>query len=203
MFAPTKPCYLDGVKITRVPLNFSNIKSLKGQGLIGPKKNKKKRKHKPNRRVLKRLPDYLMQVPVSQRLTYLQNRSKKIIEKVSFQRLATMRAAFDEMKERSYPFMFGLKCWACMDRAARIRHHIYQLQYGGTNKRNNIVPLCFQCHKKIHPHLDKSSSEGVASEYSVNSKLTDSFLVEEAASQAVQRAIEPRASTEDSNTSKL
>jgi 5-methylcytosine-specific restriction endonuclease McrA len=170
MIVPVKTDDARGFKITRVPIGFSNFELLKKQGLIGPKvkaKKKHKHKHKPNRRVLKRLPGCLMQIPVHQRLLYLQNRAKEIIEKVSFHRLATMRTSFDEMKERAYPFMYGLKCWACMTRSARLRHHIHQLQYGGTNKRNNIVPLCFQCHAKIHPHLDKSSSEGVASEYSV------------------------------------
>lgn len=44
-------------------------------------------------------------------------------------------------------------CWVCERTAARVSHHVLQLQYGGTNARRNQVPICAGCHSHVHPHL--------------------------------------------------
>ena len=43
-------------------------------------------------------------------------------------------------------------CFACGGRS-HVRHHIIQLQHGGSNKKRNIVRLCHDCHAEIHPWL--------------------------------------------------
>lgn len=32
-------------------------------------------------------------------------------------------------------------------------HHIVPLSRGGTNRDENLVTLCDECHKRIHPHM--------------------------------------------------
>jgi 5-methylcytosine-specific restriction endonuclease McrA len=46
----------------------------------------------------------------------------------------------------------GSKCFVCGDKSEN-RHHIIALSNGGTNLKNNIVPLCRACHSRIHPWL--------------------------------------------------
>lgn len=46
----------------------------------------------------------------------------------------------------------GKVCFGC-GRWARIRHHIIQIQHGGSNAKENIVSLCAACHAEIHPWL--------------------------------------------------
>lgn len=45
-------------------------------------------------------------------------------------------------------------CIACGE-PAKLRHHIIQLQHGGTNERENIVAVCHSCNHLIHPWLSK------------------------------------------------
>ena len=33
-------------------------------------------------------------------------------------------------------------------------HHIKSLSKGGTNEYSNLVTICRECHKKIHPHYN-------------------------------------------------
>lgn len=44
------------------------------------------------------------------------------------------------------------RCFVC-GLWARLRHHIIQLQHGGSNSKKNIVALCDDCHAEIHPWL--------------------------------------------------
>ena len=43
-------------------------------------------------------------------------------------------------------------CFVCNQKPYE-RHHIIQLQNGGTNEKRNIVALCTLCHDNIHPWL--------------------------------------------------
>jgi 5-methylcytosine-specific restriction endonuclease McrA len=66
--------------------------------------------------------------------------------------LAEMRDQFEHQPKISRAKLSNRTCKACLGRA-QVRHHIVQLQHGGTNDVRNIVPLCRDCHKKIHPWL--------------------------------------------------
>ena len=48
-------------------------------------------------------------------------------------------------------------CFVCGKRATQ-RHHIIQVQHGGTNRANNLVPICGNCHTAIHPWLGSDES---------------------------------------------
>jgi hypothetical protein len=43
-------------------------------------------------------------------------------------------------------------CFVCVEHATQ-EHHIIQIQYGGTNRRENKVWVCTPCHRRIHPHM--------------------------------------------------
>lgn len=51
----------------------------------------------------------------------------------------------------------GGKCATCPN-LATVRHHIIQLQYGGRNRRYNIILICDDCHAIIHPWLQKQAT---------------------------------------------
>lgn len=44
----------------------------------------------------------------------------------------------------------GHKCYNCGSDLYVELHHIVPLFLGGSNKDTNIVPLCYECHKKAH-----------------------------------------------------
>lgn len=49
------------------------------------------------------------------------------------------------------------QCWACAGFADLVRHHVIQLQNGGTNWHLNTVKICEACHAAIHPWLASRS----------------------------------------------
>lgn len=55
---------------------------------------------------------------------------------------------------KNYKSMFTLDCFVC-SRKSQHRHHLIQLQYGGINSKLNRIPLCRNCHVKIHPWMIK------------------------------------------------
>lgn len=64
------------------------------------------------------------------------------------------RAAFSRWKYVVFPRVERHVCWCCWAGMAKHRHHVVQLQNGGRNIPENIVPLCEHCHKMIHPWLE-------------------------------------------------
>lgn len=58
------------------------------------------------------------------------------------------------------------RCWCCRsgDRWL-VWHHVIQLQYGGSNEQRNRVPLCLNCHARVHPDnpaLQRTRAQRVA-----------------------------------------
>lgn len=49
--------------------------------------------------------------------------------------------------------LLGKKCQACEERPAQCRHHIVPISRGGSNHQHNIMLLCDDCHKEIHPWM--------------------------------------------------
>ncbi len=46
------------------------------------------------------------------------------------------------------------ECYGCQaDNRNLYFHHIIEVQNGGSNASRNTVPLCFVCHKTLHPWL--------------------------------------------------
>lgn len=175
MNAPPKLTEIDGVRIRRVKMWASGGKFQRSKGLKKTKDGRwvKKKKHKKSKKVRNFVnPNLnLSGIPSAQRLSFLINKSKTVINKRSADNLKEVREVFNQIKEQKFPFKRGLKCWCCKKNKATLRHHIIQLKNGGKNRGNNIVFLCEPCHVKIHPHLDVKPS-GVASTNCVNSELT-------------------------------
>ena len=48
--------------------------------------------------------------------------------------------------------LIGEPCFVCQSPFGA-RHHIIQLQHGGSHGKSNLLPLCDDCHAKIHPWL--------------------------------------------------
>ncbi|MGR3302878.1 MAG: HNH endonuclease signature motif containing protein [Candidatus Scalindua sp.] len=46
-------------------------------------------------------------------------------------------------------------CGLCQDVYAEQRHHIIQLQNGGYNGCKNLIALCDDCHRIIHPWMEE------------------------------------------------
>ncbi len=44
-------------------------------------------------------------------------------------------------------------CSVCQSKATEI-HHVIQIQHGGRNDKRNLVPICNDCHCKIHPWME-------------------------------------------------
>ncbi len=56
------------------------------------------------------------------------------------------------------PYLRGKRnspCWVCLE-PAEARHHIIELQHGGTNAKRNVIPICRGCHAEVHPWMKKS-----------------------------------------------
>jgi 5-methylcytosine-specific restriction endonuclease McrA len=54
-------------------------------------------------------------------------------------------------------------CWSCKDATELVRHHVIQLQNGGTNDHLNTVKICKPCHAEIHPWLEKPNEQAPSS----------------------------------------
>lgn len=68
---------------------------------------------------------------------------------LSFAEMRQMRRSFDARKTASLPLSTTTRCYVCSLQAT-LRHHVLPISAGGRNKRNNIVPLCADCHRKVH-----------------------------------------------------
>ena len=64
------------------------------------------------------------------------------------------RIHFNSLKKIVHPMGKARmkKCFICGERPD-VRHHIVQIKNGGSNAKNNVVPLCNYHHAEIHPHL--------------------------------------------------
>jgi hypothetical protein len=56
-------------------------------------------------------------------------------------------------------YVQGADCFACLKRSHRTyRHHIIQVQHGGSNDQRNIVDICLNCHKRLHPWIPEGDT---------------------------------------------
>lgn len=110
-------------------------------------------------------------VKVKDRISFLRGQATVVRGARTYAEVATQRAGFDQHKLTALPMTEKCVCYACVKNTAVLRHHVITLLNGGRNKRNNIVPLCNQCHIKIHPHMNRKKSEVVASRDCVQPKI--------------------------------
>ena len=88
------------------------------------------------------------------RLAFLRKWAEVKAKKLpSLHQRQAVREAFGRAYRRSQT-PFG-RCWACVGWATLYRHHVIQLQHGGTNEHINILSICGECHAAVHPWLEK------------------------------------------------
>lgn len=80
----------------------------------------------------------------------LREYSYRIIQRISDKDLRARRKEFNA--DATHRLLIGKPCVCCGEEADS-RHHIIELQYGGSNSPKNIVPICSKCHSKVHPWL--------------------------------------------------
>lgn len=101
-----------------------------------------------------------------QRIAFLRKMLQKG-ETISLEQMKVHRGQLDSHKVPSLPMSENCTCYVCGNKAV-LRHHVIPLSRGGRNKRNNIVPLCNNCHYKVHPHLHKKPKKfSVANSFAV------------------------------------
>ena len=91
------------------------------------------------------------------RLSFLISKLRLDSPNIPAKELQKKRLQFDKMKDRRFRIWTiheNASCYVCNGRA-KIRHHVIPLVKGGHNSHDNIVPLCNQCHSKVHPHMAK------------------------------------------------
>ncbi len=52
-------------------------------------------------------------------------------------------------------YLTGEVCYICGEKAYCM-HHIVPLCHGGNNDDRNLIPICLDCHNKIHPFMYRS-----------------------------------------------
>lgn len=94
------------------------------------------------------------------RLKVLKKYANKKYIHVRKETLARLRKRFNNRKVKSYiPIVdsngdFKI-CQLCEGNTiAQCRHHVVQLQHGGFKGGRNVIFLCNDCHKLIHPWLN-------------------------------------------------
>jgi 5-methylcytosine-specific restriction endonuclease McrA len=65
----------------------------------------------------------------------------------------------DDFKENGPRDFLKLPCFICGSTKMLARHHMIQLQHGGTNINKNIITVCSDCHEGIHPWMRKPDPE--------------------------------------------
>ncbi len=80
-----------------------------------------------------------------------------VVRSMSREDVASARKRYDEIKDETAGAKKHLSCFVCGDWATA-RHHIIQLQNGGEANRRNVVNLCHDCHRRIHPWMAATST---------------------------------------------
>lgn len=63
---------------------------------------------------------------------------------------------YGEIRNAQHGPILKTHCFACGLSGVRlIRHHIVQIQNGGSNHYRNLIEICQHCHARIHPWLPK------------------------------------------------
>lgn len=69
---------------------------------------------------------------------------------------------YPTMRAETLPeILEGGRCFVCgLSRLEIHRHHVIQVQHGGSNSVRNLVPLCRACHADVHPWLPRVLARG-------------------------------------------
>lgn len=105
-------------------------------------------------------PFYSKELKISKwRMAHLKN--KDISKKGGPKAIAILKAKSEDVSFNFYNYkekraiknkLVGKKCRIC-GAPSYCMHHILPLCKGGTNSSSNLIPVCNECHKKIHPFM--------------------------------------------------
>ena len=109
---------------------------------------------------LEALPDYqilnwfwLMIRQGADKLATVQILSLVVVSRPADWNRSQVRQQHERGHSRIAKFL-NLRCFLCESTQKRLYfHHLLEVQNGGDNNPRNLVPLCFACHKSIHPWL--------------------------------------------------
>ena len=76
----------------------------------------------------------------------------KLLRKYNSQKIYNI-ISYKKRRKEKY-FVTGV-CKICEVNNASCGHHIIFVKNGGSNGKNNRLPICNNCHKKIHPWMKK------------------------------------------------
>jgi hypothetical protein len=80
----------------------------------------------------------------------------KLVLLRAFAEVALVRPAgwdYQDVRSAFQRLRFGQEgCFVCYFSETQ-RHHIIQIQHGGSNYVRNFVPICSRCHEEIHPWI--------------------------------------------------
>lgn len=116
---------------------------------------RKKRKNVRRKKVLfgSRDDERWQKLDYTERIKFLRNIALKYANGL-YKRNTALDGYRDLRKVRN--FYKTKDCIVCGNKA-QLMHHLRPLLYFGTNEDYNLVPLCQNCHNKVHPHLDKAN----------------------------------------------
>jgi 5-methylcytosine-specific restriction endonuclease McrA len=77
-------------------------------------------------------------------------RMASIGRRVSKLQQTRVRIAFEKMK---HLVPLNILCQSCGRMPATERHHIRPICFGGGNTLDNLVAICEDCHRRIHPWM--------------------------------------------------
>jgi hypothetical protein len=109
------------------------------------------RMHKFRNKILRQFLEYFMSLKtVDEKLSALREIAGMKFLSTTREWLVERRYKFD--KHKNWKLSLNADCAVC-HKKAQLRHHIVQLQNGGTNGHQNLIPLCNMCHEEVHPWM--------------------------------------------------
>lgn len=161
-----------GATVTRVPMSMTGVTYRKHMGIPEHWMGVKKSFH---------IRQKFRGIKVKNRLAYLKKMVNVVRKDMNLNQVQFERTVFNKYKFHNFPIAEKQPCYCCVKNIAVLRHHVIPLANGGRSKENNIVPLCKDCHEKVHPHLRKRGLKklggAVASRHSVFPKINGPVVV--------------------------
>ena len=87
------------------------------------------------------------------RVKYGDDRMGLLREYADYRMVWPQRKSYEQRREIKHEGRFFPTCFVCKSVVELCRHHIIQLQHGGSTASHNVVRICGLCHAEIHPWL--------------------------------------------------
>lgn len=140
--------YKNAVRLRRLALNYEKLENRKNRVF----KQVFKKQNQSNVKIKK------IKIKTKERIKNMFDVSE-IITLLREKSIAGINHKYDDKDIIRYKELRAVKhkakgfCLVCKVKKADCIHHIILLKHGGTNGKNNLLPICNNCHKKIHDWL--------------------------------------------------